>query len=406
MAKYHYGDLPDHFVMKEYYPLGRHTWDVFCELGPNYWDVGIDALAKPGALNDFFMARLNNSIDTSKQVIDGTISEEKSQSTFTYSLFPPIFCLRSDLQQGFQKLMLGESVDATFILLDDKNQEMFFALNTHQEDGIPVDWWAITPDDELLDRRHMKYGYKLREFPNKMKNNLPKVAKAIIDVLKDVRNERTPQWSSSDYILAIAWMGAAVNSIYIISSFEAILSLYDYFNAKRNYKLPMEWVGFFPSPAILNSFLFVDRPQFGARFGGLTSGNNMYCMGMEEYWYDWSMRELAEMMHIVFERQWGHNNSPDSPHYGMYYPIADFHYYPPNFKNKKVYEEELFDFTFDDKTYEKYPKMTKETFNLDFDVARKGIYTNITNLTTDKDKIDESNIISLGLAKDTKLVKK
>ena len=139
MAKFTYGDIPDSFVMKQYYPLGRHTWDIFEELGTEYWDVGIGALSKPGALNDFFMARLNNSIETSRLVMNGTISEEDSQNMFTYSLFPPIFCVWSDLQQGFQKLMLGTSVDATFILLDDKNQEMFFALNTHQDLGGQVE---------------------------------------------------------------------------------------------------------------------------------------------------------------------------------------------------------------------------------------------------------------------------
>ncbi|MHA1785387.1 MAG: hypothetical protein ACTSVE_09320 [Candidatus Helarchaeota archaeon] len=405
MGEFKFGDIPDTFVMKEYYPLGRHTWDVFCELGVDYWDVGINALSKPDALNSFFMERLNRSIETSKFVVDGTISEDDSQKIFTYSLFPPIFCLRSDLQQGFQKLMIGESVDATFILLDDKRQEMFFALNTHQENGIPVDWWNVNPNDEILDRRHMKYGYKLREFPRKMKNNLPKVAKAIIDILRDIRNERTPQWSSSSYSVAIAWMGAAVNSIYIVSNFEAIISLFDYFNAKRTYGLPMDWIGFFPTPPTLNTFMFLDRPSFGARFGGLTSGSKLYLMGIEDYWYDWSMKELGEMMHVVFERQWGYNSSLDEKHHGILLPQAEFHYYPPILKKKKTYEQELFDFRFEPAIYEKYPKITLDTFKLDFETARKGIYTDISNITTDKDEINESNIVSIGLAKNTKIIK-
>ena len=53
--KFTYGDIPDTFQMKEFYPLGRHTWDTIRELGVDYWDKGIDALAKPGALNNFFI---------------------------------------------------------------------------------------------------------------------------------------------------------------------------------------------------------------------------------------------------------------------------------------------------------------------------------------------------------------
>ncbi len=352
-------------------------------------------------LNDFFIARLNNSIETSRMVVEGSISEEDSQKIFTYSLFPPIFCIRSDLQKGFQKLMLGESVDTTFILLDDQTQELFFLLNTHQQDGVPVDWFNINPQDEILDRRHMKYGYKLRAFPKRMKNNLPKVAKSIIDILKDIGNERTPKWSISPYSVAIAWMGAAVNSIYMLSSVESIISLQDYFNAKRVYKLPMEWVGSFPTPPTLNSFTFMDRPVFGARFGGLTSGNNLYLAGMEDHIYDWSMNELSEMMKITYHRAWGYNSTPEDEHHGTLLPDAESHYHPPIFK-KKIYEQELFDFIYDQASFSTYPKLTMETFNLDFDTARKGVYTDITNLTTDKDEINESNIISLGLAKDTK----
>jgi hypothetical protein len=303
-----------------------------------------------------------------------------------------------------QKLLMGESVDATFILLDDQNQETFFMLNSHEEDGIPVDWFQISPEDEILERRHMKYGYKIREFPKKMKN-LGKVAKALIDVLMDIRNERTPQWASADYFVAIAWMGAAVNSIYVISNFEAVVSLWDYFNAKRKYGLPMEWVGYFPTPGTLNTFLFMDRPDFGARFSSLAAGNNLYLMGMEEYIYNWSMQELPEMMHIIHQRGWGHNSDPSESDYGILLPQAEGHFCPPNLKKESVYEEEAFEFQFDKKKYETWPKMTMETFGLDYETARKGVYTNITPLTTDKDEISEKNIISLGLAKETKFLR-
>lgn len=405
ISKFQYGDIPDRFVMKEFYPLGRHTWDTFVELGVDYWEVGIDSLAKPGALYEFFNSRLNNSILTSKQVMDGTITEEQSQKVFTYSLFPPIFCIRSDLQQGMQKLLMGESVDATFILLDDQNQETFFMLNSHQEDGVPVDWFSIAPGDDLMERRHLKYGYKIKEFPKRMKNNLGKVAKGLIDILMDVRNERTPQWANSDYFVAIAWMGAAVNSINIISNHEAIVCLWDYFNAKRKYGLPMEWIGYFPTPTMLNTFLFLNRPDFMLRFAGLASGNNLYCMGLEEYIYDWFMKELPEMFKIIYERGWGHDNPPDSRNYGILLPDAEGHCYPPNLKKKDAYDKEIFDFEFRPPHYANYPKITIDTFKIDFETARHGVYTDISNHTTDKDEINESNVVSLGLAKDTKIIR-
>ncbi|NHI94473.1 MAG: hypothetical protein EAX96_18425 [Candidatus Lokiarchaeota archaeon] len=403
--KFSYGDIPDNFKMKEFYPLGRHTWDTLRELGVDYWDKGIESLAKPGALNDFFMARLNNSIETSKQVIDGTITEENSQKSFTYSLFPPIFCIRSDLQQGFQKLMMGESIDCSFVVIDDKEQEIFFILNTHQEDGIPQDFWNVNPTDDLLDRRHMKYGIKIKDFPKKMKGNLEKIGDALMSVLRDIRNERAPEWAGSDYVLAIAWMGAAVNSIYINSSYESMVTIFDYLNAKNRYGLPTKWVSFHPTPPTINTLAYMDRETFGLRFCGLTTANQLYFMGIEDKIYDWAMNEVPEIMNIVFHRGWGYNSDPEDDHYGTLLPAAEFQYAPPMLKKKEVYANGNLDFAFTDKKYEKWPKLTLETFNLDWDTARKGVYTDVSNLTTDKDKIDESNIVSLGLAKDTKIIK-
>ena len=118
------------------------------------------------------------------------------------------------------------------------------------------------------------------------------------------------------------------------------------------------------------------------------------------------MKELAEMMKLTFYRSWGEGSTPEDKNYGTLLPAAEGHYGPPSFKKKEIYETEEFEFTFSKKEYAKYPKIDLETFNLDFEVARKGVYTNINNLTSDKDELSEKNIISLGLAKDTKVLKK
>ena len=42
----------------------------------------------------------------------------------------------------------------------------------------------IREADDILDRRHMKYGYKLREIPRRVKN-MKKAAAMLEDILKD-----------------------------------------------------------------------------------------------------------------------------------------------------------------------------------------------------------------------------
>jgi len=78
-------------------------------------------------------------------------------------MFPPVIPLRADLTQGTMKLLYGDSLDMTFFALTDLDQELLFLLNGHMENGIPVDWWLIGPDDEVFERRHIKYGFKLKD---------------------------------------------------------------------------------------------------------------------------------------------------------------------------------------------------------------------------------------------------
>ncbi|MHA1264638.1 MAG: hypothetical protein ACTSRS_05305 [Candidatus Helarchaeota archaeon] len=154
--------------------------------------------------------RLDATISSAKEIIDGKI--EDPSKIVTYTLFPPVISIRGDLAQGTNKLLFGESVDTTFVVLNDADQgKIFFMLNAHCEDGIPVDWWLVKPDDELLDRRHMRLGYKIRDLPSKLKYNLTDCGGKLMEILKDVRNERAPQWSTSTYIIGMVWGGAKVN---------------------------------------------------------------------------------------------------------------------------------------------------------------------------------------------------
>ncbi|HUX98253.1 MAG TPA: hypothetical protein VMV49_01750 [Candidatus Deferrimicrobium sp.] len=263
-------EVPDLFL-KSFLPLGKNIWRCFQRLGWDYWLKQSDLIRNGDLVFDLLKGRLNESILTAKEVMDGKLS--KPWRVISYTLFPPIAPIRSDAQQGTMKLIFGESVDTTYVVVDDISMETLYLLNCHLEDGLPVDWWLVQPDDELMERRHLKYGFRLREIQQKMKD-LPKAAFRMIDILRDVRNERTPYWSSSTYHCAVVYMSGAINTMLELSNFSTYAALWDGISAKRVYHLPETWYDFIPNPPFLSSLLFTGRRGFSKRWASWT-GNKL-----------------------------------------------------------------------------------------------------------------------------------
>ena len=144
--KFTYGDIPDILVTKRYFPLARHLWRIYTELG--YEDLVEEALPNLSVdmIYDVFKARLDQSMATAKDVLDGTITNPDKR--LAWMLFPPVVPLRADLTQGTNKLLFGESLDVTFYVMNDVDQELVFLFNGHIEHGVPVDWWVVGPDDD------------------------------------------------------------------------------------------------------------------------------------------------------------------------------------------------------------------------------------------------------------------
>ena len=154
--KHTYGEIPDTSGTKQFIPIMRYVYRIYRELGLEYLESLVEKLTGD-VLYDTFKTRLNSSVEFAKAVIDGEVPNPSKR--MTYAFFPPVITIRGDLQQGTGKLLYGESNDISFVCLHDLTQEIFFVLNLHCEDGIPVDWWLAGPEDELIDRRHIKYGY-------------------------------------------------------------------------------------------------------------------------------------------------------------------------------------------------------------------------------------------------------
>jgi len=293
--------------------------------------------------------------------------------------------IRADLIQGTQKLLAGDSADVTFISLDDVTGEIFCLLNGHLEDGIPVDWWLVRPEDELLDRRHLKLGYKLREIPQRF-NNITKASEKLIDVFRDIRNERTPQWSTSIYYSAAVWVSFALNVIFEPSNFESIASTFDGWAAKQQFKLPDYLFMFHPWPSMLNLFFLQGRKAFANKISWLTTEGHLFLQPFEE-----STLEVVMDMHAdIFELY-----KKGICEEGIPFPIQTLESTFPNAQNKNDP---------DNRFKVKYPEgnfIQIEELGLSFEEVLKGAYLDITTETPVTEKIDASKVLSTGIGRET-----
>ncbi|MHA1231226.1 MAG: hypothetical protein ACTSRP_08300 [Candidatus Helarchaeota archaeon] len=379
-----YGDIPDSIRTKPFWPLGRIFWKLFQEYGLEFWNNQRKALIGSEIIYKLIKERLNESIQTAKEVMEGKI--KKPWRVLTYTLFPPIVAIRSDTQQGTMRLLFGDSVDCTFVIIDDEYLETIFLLNCHLEDGIPVNWWFVNSNDELLERRHIKLGYKLKDIPKKSKN-LTQSAQNMISILKDVRNERTAYWSNSTYHISNIYITGAINSILELSNYAAYCQMWDGIATayKKFYNLHDYWFNFVPWPPLINALINAGRRKFAKRWAAWT-GNKLFINHIEDVILEWLKSDLPEIYESAFIKQWER---------GIEFPIQSLissQVLIENYKKTGIYHIET-----------KGPKIHLEDLGIDISDAFKGYYLRIDHNFKPK-KIDPSVIVSIGLGRNTKII--
>ncbi|MHA1784234.1 MAG: hypothetical protein ACTSVY_11805, partial [Candidatus Helarchaeota archaeon] len=216
---------------------------------------------------------------------------------------PHVITVRSDLQVGTNKLLYGESTDVSFAIVNDYTNELLFVFNGHLESGVPTDWWLAGLNDDLMERRHLKYGIKLREVPKKTKN-LMKSAQRLEGILRDVRNERTPQFSNSLYTVSMCYSSAMFNIFAEMSCYETMGSVFDGLNAKNLYKLREMHFLYYPVPPLFSSLVYLPRANFIKSICGLTTSHKLITNTIEDGAMEWVKTELAEVYPFTYLSQW------------------------------------------------------------------------------------------------------
>ncbi|MDD1776946.1 MAG: hypothetical protein LUQ65_02175 [Candidatus Helarchaeota archaeon] len=382
-----FADIPENVHTKKYLPLLHNIWKGYQEFGWEYFQKVFKIFT-----SEFYTLatnRLNESILAAKLVLEGKFKDPSQ--VLAYAFFPPVITIREDLQTGTEKLLFGESVDTSFLVVDDDTRDILFILNCHIEDGIPVDWWTVGGGDEVLDRRHLKLGYKLRQFPQKIKKFTDIGLKAI-DVLQDIRNERSPQWSTSNYMTSTVWCSSIINQIEYTSNYASFGGLWDGMQAASNFDLPDALFCFCPWPPMIKTFTLMGRSNFILRLTGLSTEHRLYTQGETAKNVEWLMTNVPELMDLVTHQVWEKIGIPrPSETITEEYPHL-------NEKNDLAKKYTL--------TSREQTKIKCEDLGLTWREAVVGVYLDVTHDTPETDPIDASRIISTGIGSETQFRKK
>lgn len=383
MTRHSYGDIPDSVPTKRMLPLGEHVWNLYESLGWDFYEEQLDReeLLIPG-IGEATTEKFQTAIDTAERVLNGKI--EHPDKVLTTWFFPPLVYIRSDLQSGSTKLIYGNSTDITFVLINDLSDEVELLINGHMEDGIPVDYWFIHGDDEIFERRHLKLGYKLKMIPQKTRDFM-KSGERIMDILRDIRNERTPEFSDSSYAMCIVWFSAGLNLSIEPSNFGAMAAVWDGLQAKKTYGTSDYYFCYVPSLPLLRMMAMSGRSAWASKLTGLLANNQLFITAFEpkhkEVYQNRAPEIWSYFVNLLKET-------------GVPTPKMSLGCNPPKLKDKKTFEKGNFNW--------KYPKGARVIpgqWGLTDDEMIGGILTDITHNTPEKDTYGKEHVISLGVGK-------
>ncbi len=381
---FNYGDIPESEV-KPYLPILHNVWKICTELGWNFLSHAFTEIS----LNVYKLAyeRLKDTVDTAKLIMAEKIDGTK---IVNYSLSPPFYTIRNDMQSGTMKLVYGDSVDSTFIVCNNflEKPQIGLLMNCHLEDGWPVDWWTVSGDDELLDRRHLKLGIKLRDLPSK--GNMAFVGWKAMEILKDIRNERTPQWAGSPYFTGPNRMSGALNCIMESSNYELFFHLYNAYNSKRLYGMKDLIFDYTPFPSLLKTATFLDQPGWVLRTVGLTTGLFWSIQGFQESNIQYFKENFSEIWELLATRKWEKDGIP------LPQTTLDWQYLA--IKEKKDYVKK---FT---RLSQKARYLTIDQLGIDLEDAYRGVFLDYT-YEDPPETLSYDRIISIGMGKKAKILK-
>lgn len=382
-------EVPDNYYAKKFIPLTKNTFTAL-RLIDNWKEYESQIEGFENMISHNVGIRLDESIKTSKASQEGKIDRPKE--TVAFWGFPPILPVRMDMQNLSTTMIYGPSTDISFACLSDLDRELVFIMNLHVEESTPEDYWFLLrkEDPEIFDRRHMKLGIRLRDIGKKIKDNV-EAAHRIREILIDVRNEKTPQWTNSTYHVCVFFMVGASNMIMELSNWNALGEIWDGVNAK-NYDLPDCIFNYEPLPPILNMMFQLGRSHFTERLTKALTANQLYLNYMEKE----ILKKIKSHDYELFDYfmryySWQLEN-------GIPLPSQSLAVKPP------IYNKETGEWVKHGFEFPEGPRIQYRKLGLTFEEAIGGVLFDVTQ-KSQIEKVTRDNIISLGHGLETKYLR-
>jgi len=237
-------------------------------------------------------------------------------------------------------------------------------------------------DDEILNRRHLKLGMKLRDIPKKT-NDFIKTGTRVIDTLKDIRNERSPEYSDSAYSICMVWLSSGLNLSIEPSNFGAMGMVWDGLEAKKTYGMQDYWFCYVPMLPLLNMMAMSGRAAWVSKMTGLLTNSQLYITAFEP-----KHKEVYQSKAPIIWDYFVSNLKEN----GVLTPQMAINCKPPDLKDKKKFSAEKFDWG-----YPNSPRIKPAEWGLTDDELVGGILTDITPDTPENVKFGKEHVLALGV---------
>jgi len=380
-----YDSIPDYLYSKPYLPFISFIWRLLKKNGwESFWQNYDDFVQ---ATLDELVMRMEEAIAVSKKLQSGALQDP--HKVVSYWILPPVLVVRADMQQGAIRLIYGNSADISFMAAHDLDKEIQFVINFHFEQGLATNYWYIAPGNDLLEKRHMKLGTKLKDIPKEIPD-FHEAGNKIRDILMDIRNEQDPAHSRSAYNVCIFLLSAGTNNGALLSNYEEYAWMWEGINfhnwgpsipKKYEFLSPLKKADtaqfYEPWPPIFYQLTKLPEPFWIKRIAGLLTNSQLYfqyIMNLKGF------NKSAPVKETLLE-MW--NEGAPSPEMILNHEKAPFGYQYPKIKGPRIHYWDL---------------------GLKEEDVLKGF---LTNITFDKkyEKIDESNLVSVGHGLETEFKK-
>lgn len=129
--------------------LAPHMYKCFKELGAKYIE---ELFPKFDEIQyELIKERWDNMISTSRMVIAGNFTPEQSSKIMLYTL-PHVISTRTDLQTGLVKLLYGDSVDVSAVMMNDLTGEIVTCMNGHEDIALVMKFFIKINSPSFLVR--------------------------------------------------------------------------------------------------------------------------------------------------------------------------------------------------------------------------------------------------------------